>query len=208
MPRNSVRAALLCASICVSLTGCGQYVHWPESSELCETVNLGGWTVTMPDYWSRDLGDSSYHVIVDDSAKGVLPPKDPVPGDYWIRIEGHTSGKAVGYREPQMLYDPSEAILEVNGKEVRAFPHVWRQRWTAAGAGNSLEELTGPVNLNTPHETDQYELFMAFPRKRPAPADVYSVALGSIVLDGQRVALPTARSCHRASGGAWFSFHG
>jgi hypothetical protein len=195
--------AMLLTFASLILSGCvATLEHTPESVHLCKQLaESNGW-----DEWGGGgeltVKDVRYLFTFSDETDHIV---SPIPRTFWVGIDGFSSGKAAGYRAPPMMYDPSEATIEMRGRKIHALPHAW-----LAGLVNGYYEPTKevqlPFNLNEKGAAPTViRIFIAFPIDAPEPKDVYVLSPGTILLDGERTVLPTKRSCYSPSKTWWYS---
>lgn len=184
------------------LSGCmATLEHSPEAVHVCRTAEANGWEGSFPTSHRMKIADSSYSFQISDEPlleKKVSGLAGPV---FWVRVDAGTSGRAVGYRMPPMVYQPSDAVLSWNGRQVHALPRLWR-----AHLGSRAEpalELPVPHNLNAPEEPFPGWFYIAFPVKPPRPHDTYTLTGGTVLLDGRSTVLPVEQSCYTPSRTWW-----
>lgn len=144
--------------------------------------------------WSRHAGSVDYFLSVSDS-ESSQDAQTPLPDMHWVLVHALTGGRGVGAPAPAMTYDPRDAVLEIDDQLIHALPRLWMSE--SRGLYRVGAEVDVPHNLN---EISSDGFFVAFPiAHRRSSSDVYSVRLGSILLDGQRVVIPAAPSCFTPS---------
>jgi hypothetical protein len=209
-----MRRALLLSFILVMpfISGCMvELKHDPEMTLLCDVAELNGWELdgARP---TRDvekqIGEITYKFNVFDKGSGNKarwaapfghPNGDnetvgPIQGVYWVELFGVGNAPEGNYgpiNQRSLIYDPSEAVLTINGAAFHALPRAWR------GLSHPGREVSVPVDLDARKNKDlEMSVFIAFPTKPPSKKDEYALSPGSIVLDGTRVPLPVFKSCH------------
>jgi hypothetical protein len=165
--------------------------HGP-SVKLCEATKLNGWHgENNQNQWFLKSGDNNYvFSAADKGSRNDI--EGPVKNVHWVMLDALSVGRSTSKRVPTMLYSPVGAVLQVDGKDIRALPHLW----TADFVKDRFQpgrQLPVPHDLNAGGSTSK-RYYMAFPVHIGAQ-DTYRLLPGSIALDGQRVALPVLGSC-------------
>lgn len=160
--------------------------------KLCEATKLNGWQGEgNQNQWTLKRGDTTY--VFSAADKGSRSDFDgPLKNVHWVMFDALSVGRATARDVPIMSYNPGEALLRVNGKDMRALPNLWTAD-LVKGRFQPGRQLVAPQDLNGAGSPSK-RYYMAFPVTIGAH-DTYRLTLGTMVLDGQRVALPVLGSC-------------
>lgn len=197
--KNSLILGMLALA---SLTACmGSYVYTAEQSHLCKIEQANGWGADR----KIKIEDVTYVFDVHDtgSANDISGPVSDV---FWVAVSGLTVGRAVGWRAPAMIYDPSEAVIEIKGKKINALSRAWTNE-LVNGHWLPTKEIPVPFDLNAPSRKTPLGFYIAFPMKAPDARDEYFFSPGTVLLDGKRTLLPTRRSCYTPAHSRWVPIH-
>lgn len=160
--------------------------------KLCEATQLNGWQgENNQNQWTLKLRGTTY--VFSAADKGSRGDFDgPLQNVHWVMIDALSVGRATSRHVPTLSYNPAEALLHVNGKHIRALPNLWTAD-LVKGRFQPGRQLPVPQDLNGDGAPSK-RYYMAFPVTIGAH-DSYRLLPGSVVLDGQRVALPVLGSC-------------
>lgn len=125
---------------------------------------------------------------------------------FWIRIDAATFGRAAGYRAPEMVFDPREAVIEIDGRRIAALAQLWEAD-VVNGYYRPVKEVPIPANLNLLGRAVPTSFFIGFSMPDPGTRSTYRFHPGSIVLDGVRTQLPAFSSCYKQGKGGWTPIH-
>lgn len=178
---------LLEAITCLGLSGCFMGINSGYSG-LCYIDNANGWN----NYSGGRLAELrkfnvEYSIaIVDDYAATI---HEPIENAYWLKIyfNRKSTNSDVSGRVLATSYNPGEAVLHINGMNVPALARGWLSNKNQPGPEVSL-----PIRLNN----EKNEFFIVFPISVPSRWSSYTVTLGTVFLNEERIALPTMKSCN------------
>ena len=117
-----------------------------------------------------------------------------------------TFGSATGYRTPEMVFDPREAVIEIDGRRIAALPHLWEAD-IVNGHYRPAKEVPTPANLNLLGRAVPTSFFITFSMPDPGARSTYRFHPGSIDLDGVSTPLPAFSSCYKPGKGGWTPIH-
>jgi hypothetical protein len=194
------------AIVASSIFGCAATLqHRPEVSALCNPAESNGWTGYETRWESRIITGNDYiFTLMDKGSRGGIT--GPVDHVYWVMFGAMTSGSAVGFPRLPMVYDPSSAVVEIDGRRVHALPRLWRAE-QVRGDFVPTSEVAVPADLNVPDARFPNWYYMAFPMHTPRASDQWRLAGGTILLDGVQTPLPVAESCHTDADTRWVPIH-
>jgi len=121
----------------------------------------------------------------------------PQPDDnfYWVQLNVNSeAGPGRSRDKLPMIYDPSDAWIEVSGKRTAAVPKLW------TGSGGPAPSIRGaempvPANVNPPSGKIYNDVFIGFPIRAPWSRETYRFSPGSITIGGVKTPLPVFESC-------------
>jgi hypothetical protein len=131
----------------------------------------------------------------------VVEGQQPDENFYWVQlnVDSEYGTKVDGKYVPSknrlpMIYDPTDAWIEVNGKRTAAVPKLWAGSGGPSASRRGLE-LPVPANVNPPSDKVYNDVFIGFPIRAPWSREKYRFNPGSIMIDGVKTPLPVFESC-------------
>ena len=207
----------LTALIALSALLCSCTVSYvPGESSLCPSLDTSSWDVSRKAVnwrsgeFSKTVGRQTLSVKLDDywANAGKNSSHD---GNYNVTISVFDlRDKANNRLDTPVFYDSSLAAVTYKGKKSMGKPKMGRL-WFAPKSENFYEtDVLGPnqVNINISYVDKKYDyLFqgylISFPIKAPEVGDDYQVDFGWISVNGEKIKLPTLKSCYRAPHLSW-----
>jgi hypothetical protein len=185
------------------LQGCvATYSYHPENVRTCKTEAGSEWSGGGTNLRLIQPNASYSFHLTDQGSNNV---GSFVKTDmFLVMVYGASFGKLAGMYVPEMLYDPSNAFIEIDGKKILAMPKIWEAN-LVNGYYGPTKELPAPTNLNVIRPVPQ-NFFIGF-KFDPSPGDTYRIHVGKIILDGKETALPTFLSCYKEGYGKWYPIH-
>ncbi len=194
---KGIRSPVLATSMVslLAFAGCS-LEHSSEKVSICKVVDQQGWLIEKDWPTSAKLEESgiTYSFDVQDDESGGKK-RGSAPSAFWIKVTGMTIGSANPKLRRPFVYDPTEAVLEIEGKRVSAIPKIWFSE-QVNGIYQPVSETPIPTDLNIEYQRLTASFFIGFPIPPPTAKQTYKFHPGTALLDGKRVNLPSFGSCY------------
>ena len=193
--RSRVAQLAIGGAVAWLCAGCNASKTYPATVSLCaQPEPAPGWTGNVFHQASADYGEIDYVVTVGDAAPRPTAAAGVDDATYTVSISGLSGGQHAQPPIPAspMLYDPSGAWLELDGRRITADPVARLADPLSNGPGAPLG--ASRVDLNTT-ATGALQVFVSFAVPRQALHHPWRVHLGTLQLGGQQVPVPDYRSC-------------
>jgi len=187
------------------LTGClSTYSYRTAETTLCQAEAGSDWHGRGTALGFERNG-VKYHFRMDDLGS-KNSDRYGAEGKFWVLVDGYTSGSAAGAYAPAMVFDPRDAVIEIDGRRIAALPELWEAA-IIRGYYRPLRQVAIPANLNLLGRPVPTSFFMAFSMPDPGTHSTYRIHPGSIALDGVKTPLPAFSSCYKSGEGRWTPVH-
>lgn len=193
--RNRIAQLAIGGAVAWLCAGCNTSKTYPATVSLCaQPEPAPGWTGNVFHQASADYGEIDYVVTVSDAAPRPTAAAGVDDATYTVAISGLSGGQHAKPPIPAhpMLYEPSGAWLESDGRRIPADP--------VARLADPLTNRPGAplgasrVDLNST-ATGTLQVFVTFAVPRQAIHHPWRVHLGMLQLGGEQVLVPDYRSC-------------